>query len=338
MLKIGIIGCGEWGLNFVRVFNQLTNSIVLWCADILQERIDYVTNLYPMVKATNDYKTILDSPEIDAVCIATPASTHYEITKSALLANKHTLVEKPLALNIKEAKELVDLSKSKNKILMVGHTFLFNMCVRKLKEYITQGELGEIYYLYLTRVNLGPIREDVDAITDLIPHDLSIILYLLDQMPLYVNAKGKSYISNEKLDVGFVTLEFDNKVMANVHVSWIGPCKIRQITIIGSEKMVIFDDTNLIEPIKIYNKSAYYKKRYDNYGEFQLVLRDGDIIIPKIELKEPLKNECAHFIECILEDKTPLSDGENGVMVAKILEMIYESLKRNGNGARIDEV
>jgi len=338
MVKIGIIGCGEWGLNFVRVFNQLPESTIWGCADISSERLEYVITQYPTIKTTNDYNVILGNSEIDAVYIATPASTHYEIAKQALSADKHILVEKPITLKFREAKELVDLAKSKNKILMVGHTFLFNMAIRKLKEYILSGELGEIYYLYLNRTNLGPIREDVDAITDLIPHDISIILYLLDQIPIYVNAKGKSYIQPERLDAGFITLEFNNNVVANVHVSWLAPCKTRQVTIIGSKKMVIFDDTNITEPIKIYDKSAYYKKRYDTYGEFQLVLRDGDILIPRIELKEPLKTECAHFIECILESKTPLTDGNAGMIVVKILEAIYESVKQNGGGVKINDL
>jgi len=317
-------------MNYVRVFNELPQSETYWCCDLDINKLNYIKNAYPFAKVSEDYKDILNNPEIDAVCISTPASTHYKIAKECLQSGKDVLVEKPFTMSVAEGKKLIKLSEETKRIIMVGHIFRYNHAVQQLKKYISNGDIGNVYYIHASRTGLGPIRNDVNAMWDLAPHDISIILYLLDSEPSNVIARGQSFLQEGKEDVVFMTLEFPNKIIANIHVSWLDPQKVRKVTVVGSKKMAVFDDTENLERLKIFDKGATIHKPAESYGEFRLLLRDGDIHIPKVDTTEPLKKEALHFLECIKERKKPLTDGEDGLKVVKILEAAQKSLKNNG--------
>lgn len=316
MVNVGVIGLGYWGRNYVRVINELEQSEVTWCCDLDE------TKEIGTCEFITDYITGLK--DVQAVVVATSASSHFKIVKDCLEAGKDVLVEKPITLNSREAKELVEISKVTGRILMVGHTFLYNPVVHELKAYIDRGLLGDLYYLYFTRIGLGPIRQDVNAMWDLAPHDVSMLLYLLDAMPISVLAMGQAYIQKGVGDVLFMSLRFPKGILAGVHVSWLGPRKTRQATIVGSKRMVVFDDVNRLEPLKVFDKGIVYKPQ-DRYTD-QYQVRDGDIHIPKVAMSEPLKNQCKHFLYCIQNKKKPLTDGENGLKVVQVLELLEQSL------------
>jgi len=316
VINVGVIGLGYWGRNYVRILDELEQSEVTWCSDL------DVTKVIDKHEHVVDYQTVLRF--VDAVVVATPAFTHHKIVKDCLLAGKDVLVEKPIALNSQDAEELVEIANGKGRILMVGHTFLYNPAVRKLKDYINSGYLGDLYYLYFTRTGLGPIRKDVNAMWDLAPHDLSMLLYLLDAMPMGISAMGQAYIQKGVGDVVFMSLQFPANILAGVHVSWIGPRKIRQATIVGSKRMVVFDDVNRLEPLKIFDKGIDHIPQ-DRYTD-QYQVRDGDIHIPKINMSEPLKNQCEHFLDCVQKRAKPLTSGENGLHVVRVLERLERSL------------
>jgi len=333
MINIGIIGLGYWGPNYVRIFNELEQSKISYCCDIDGAKTDQVKRTNPFIETSKDYKDLLLASDVDAIVVSTPASTHYKIVKDCLSAGKDVLVEKPIALSTKDAEELVNIAKKNKRILMVGHTFVYNPVVQKLKEYIYNGDLGDIYYLYFSRTGLGPIRRDVNAMWDLAPHDISMLLYLLEDMPTEVSAKGQSYLQEGVEDVVFMTLRFPENIMASIHVSWLDPYKVRRATVVGSKRMAVFDDVNKLETLKIFDKGIdkYSEKSYADYGEFQLSIRDGDVHIPKIEMREPLKNQCKHFLECVRERKEPLTNGEEGLNVVRILEDAQKTLNKRRN-------
>jgi len=331
-INLAIIGLGHWGPNFVRIFSQMREVNLCGICDNDKERLKQIKQLYHSnnFKIYSNYKKLLKNNILDALIIATPASTHYKITKDALERNKHILVEKPLSLNIEEAEELISLAKKKKKVLMVGHTFLYNPAVRKIKEIIEKKELGEIYYIHCRRTNLGPIRKDVNAIWDLAPHDISIINYLLEKKPEVISAYAQRFLPHKLEDVGFIILKYPPNILAHIHVSWLDPKKIREMTIIGSKKMLVYDDTNITEPIRIYDKGVMqkrYERPYYSFEEFQSIIRDGEVTIPKVEIAEPLKLECQEFIDCILNNKECLSNGEIGLEIVKILEEVKKNLK-----------
>lgn len=328
-MKTAIIGCGYWGPNYVRIFNEIDDSNLLYIADVDHKKLAKVVKNSD-IKITKNYEKILEDDEVEAVVISTPSSTHYKIAKDCILKDKHVLVEKPLTLSSKESKELIELAESRKKLLMVGHTFIFNPAVQKLKEYIKNGTLGEIHYLSFVRTGLGPVRKDVNAMWDLAPHDISILNYLLESTPSKVSARGEWYIQQGIEDVVFLNLKFENKILANIHASWLNPQKVRQVTVVGSKKMAVFDDVSQTEKLVLFDKGVQKEYTYASYGEFQLKLRSGDILIPDIKMTEPLKNECIHFIECIKNNKKPITDGRSGLEVVRILEMAQESLKNAG--------
>jgi len=286
-----------------------------------------------MARTSTDYLDLLDS-QIDAVAIATPPRTHHQIAKDALLHDKHALVEKPLAMSSSEAEELIDIAQQHDKVLMVGHTFEYNPAVWKIKDLISTGEIGEVYYVYSNRVNLGRVQSDINALWSIAPHDISILLYLLETLPVEVSARGASYLNQDVEDVVFVTLAFPHNIMAHIQASWLDPSKVRQMTIVGSKKMIVYDDVASEGKIRIYDKGVY-RKGEDIYGEFQYKLHSGDIHIPKIDMSEPLRNECAHFIECIREGKRPRTDGKSGLRVVRVLEAADHSLRSGGNVVRL---
>lgn len=330
MIRIGLIGCGHWGPNYVRCFNKLGNSKVTICCDIKKDNLNRLGETYSGLELVTNYKDILDKSDIDAVIVATPANTHYEIIKDCLNHNKHVLAEKPLTLIPDESLSLIELAKENNKILMVGHTFLYNSGIIKLKEYIKTKELGKIYYINATRTHLGLIREDVNAIWDLAPHDIAIFNYLTDAIPKSVSAVGACHLKKGREDVAFINLVYPEDIIASIHVSWADSNKERTIRVVGSKARVVFNDLDNLERVKLYKKGISVPEDYDDFGEFQLNLRDGDIVSPKIEIKEPLKEQCLHFIECIIKGKEPITDGKNGFEVVKVTSAIEKSLKNEG--------
>jgi len=329
MIKIAVIGCGYWGPNYVRTFNELSSSSICLCCDVDVDRLNYIKGIYPFIKVTTNYSDILKDPKIDAVCISTPASTHYEIVKESLLNGKHVLVEKPLALSVSDGEALVKIAKDQKRILMVGHVYLYHPAVQKMKSYIKNKELEDLYYLYSVRTGLGPIRRDTNAMWDLAPHDMSIYLHLLDQMPKNVSARGASYLQNGIEDVVLLSIEFSRKIMGYIHVSWLDAYKVRKLTIVSKGKMIVFDDTNSNEKLKIFDQGVATREP-STYGEFLLQVRTGDIYIPKIESTEPLRNQCMDFIECIEKNVNPIANGEEGVKTVKVLEAAQRSLEKGG--------
>ncbi|MFC1674330.1 Gfo/Idh/MocA family protein [Candidatus Omnitrophota bacterium] len=340
-INLGIIGCGYWGPNFVRNFNRIKDVFIKYACDLNPQRLSHIRQLYPCLITTQDHTDILRDEDIDAVVIATPANRHYRLSKEVLLSGKHVLVEKPIAMKIKQARELIVIAKRRKKIIMVGHTFKFNPAVLKLKELIRGGFLGKIYYIYSRRTNLGPLRKDVNALWDLAPHDISIVNFFLGKIPVAVSVQGSRYLAHNLEDVGFISLDYPECVFAHFHVSWLDPKKTREIVVVGSRKMAIFDDLNTQRPISIYDKQVMKKKfrqEYDTFEEFQMIVKDGKVSNPRIKKEEPLQIECRHFIDCIKKKKVPLTDGRDGLDVLKILVAIQESLLKQGRRIRVKGV
>jgi predicted dehydrogenase len=281
------------------------------------------------VETYKDHTVLLNS-DVEAVAIATPVPTHFQLAREALLHDKHVLVEKPLTNQSEQAQELIDLAEERGRVLMVGHTFEYNPAVQYLKDYIEEGGLGEVYYINCTRVNLGIFQSDINVIWDLAPHDISILLYVLDSMPSQVSARGAAYVQPQIEDVAYVTVNFPDGVMADIRVSWLDPCKIRRITVVGSKKMIVYDDVEPTEKIKIYDKGVDAPPYSDTMEEFRLSYRYGDITTPAIPNDEPLAVEAEHFLDCIRHDRVPRSNGTVGRRVVKILEGAQRSLKNGG--------
>jgi predicted dehydrogenase len=334
-MKLAVIGCGYWGPNLVRNFVQSNKVKELICCDLDQKRLDRMKNLYPSVKVLSDYKELLRNPDLDAVAIATPVKTHHPIAKDFLLNGKHVFIEKPLTHSHETALELVKLAEENKKVLMAGHTFEYTAAVNKVKEIIQSGELGKVLYISCIRVNLGLFQPDINVVWDLAPHDISIILYLMGEVPVSVNSQGKAHFNHEIEDVATTTLNFKNGLIAFIHNSWLDPNKIRRTTIVGSRKMLVYDDIEPQEKIKIYDKGVEVPPYYDTFADFQYSYRYGDIHSPRIEDYEPLKKECEHFITCIQKGMCPLSDGYSGLRVVSILEAACKSLKLSGKAIPI---
>lgn len=326
---ISLIGVGYWGSNLARILYEFDGSFLHTCADVDQSRLEKIKTQYPTVNTTTNVEEILQNPEIEAVVIATLAVSHYELAKMSLLAGKHTFVEKPLALRAKEAEELVKLAKKTGKALMVGHLLEYHPGVRAVKSLIDIGEIGQVSYLYSQRLNLGKIRQDENCLWSLAPHDISIILYILGQEPESVSAVGECYLQKGIEDVVFLTMRFPKEIMANIHISWLDPHKVRKLTIVGTKKMIVFDDMESAEKIRIYDKGAGVPLDHRSYRD-DVTLRFGDISIPHIEMTEPLRLECLHFIDCVRSGKTPLSSGESGLRVVKVLEATQKSISGGG--------
>ena len=307
------------------------------CADLDESRLKAVKTNYPALETTTDYHVILGRKDINAVCIAAPTKYHYQFTKEALAAGKHVLCEKPLAMTAGECEELAALAQKAGKLLMVGHVFVFNSAIRWVKEYIDSGELGRIFYAHSERTNLGPFRYDVNAMWDLAPHDISIFDYLLGSGSVSASARGLKCLGNNLEDLAFATLDYPDGRMANIHVSWADPRKVRQITIVGEKKMIVWDDLDMLGPVRLYDKHVERTaKFYESYGEFQLLSREGSIMIPKIPAQEPLKAQGQYFIDCVEKNQPPaLADALKGAAVVRALDMIQRSMDRMGELVRI---
>ena len=338
MIAIGIIGCGAWGPNHIRVFSGLPSSRVVAAADVDEERLRRVHDLYPGLRCERDYARLLSDRDVEAVVVATPTSTHYTVVRDALEAGKHVLSEKPLAETSAQAEELVASARERGLALMVGHVFLFNAGIAKLKEILDAGSLGDPLYLSAIRTNLGPIRRDVNASYDLAAHDVSIFNWLLGAEPEIVSATGASFLQPEIEDVVAISLKYPAGVLATIQASWLNPKKVRQITVVGKSAMMLWDDLELSNPVALYDKRAEATQEYSDYGEFlRIAMSDGDVRLPKIELEEPLRAQGRVFLENVQSPwNRHRADGEAAIAVVRALEAIQRSLKADGAPVRLE--
>jgi predicted dehydrogenase len=325
---VGVLGLGYWGPNLVRNLSRIPQARLKYGCDFDESKRTKLARLYPETRFVADFEELLSDDDLDAVVVASPVPTHATLAQQALLAGKDVFVEKPLTLSSGDAEELTRLANERDLILMVGHVFEYHPAVTRLKKIMDSGELGEVFYIYTHRLNLGIIRHDENALWSLGPHDLSISMHLLGQEPIEAQAVGHSYLKGGVEDVVFGTLRFADGKIVHLHVSWLDPHKERKITIVGSEKMAVFDDMSRDEKLKLYNKGVE-SSEYESYGEY-LNLRFGDALIPHLPNDEPLKLECEHFVECLTERKPPLSDGHSGLRVVRALEALQRSLDTGG--------
>ena len=335
MVRVAVVGVGYWGPNFARIMDELSDARLVAICDSDSKRLDKLKGTYPNARLTGNVDEIIAAKDIDAVVVATGSDSHYEITRKCLETGKHVLVEKPLALSSRHARELIDVAARKKLVLLVGHLLRYHKGVIRLKQYIDEGYLGKMLYIYTTRVNLGRIRKEENALWSFATHDVSVIRYLVGTAAQAVSATGQAYVRKGIYDVVFLTIHFADDVMAHLHVSWLDPHKIRQVTVVGDKKMAVLDDMEATEKLRIYDKGVDFVPSYGNYGE-SLTLRVGDIYIPKIDLVEPLKAECQHFLDCVLKGARPLTDGETGLEVVSVLEAAEKSLRGGGCAIEIE--
>lgn len=327
--RIGVIGCGQWGPNQIRSFFFHTRTQVVRICDTDSARLEANQALFPSIQTTNNFEDITRSPDIDAVVITTPVSTHFKIAQDALSHGKDVLCEKPLTIHVKESEELALLAEQKKLILMVGHVFLFNPGIVELKRLIDANEMGDLHYLHAQRTNLGPVRHDVNAVYDLASHDLSIFNFLLGAKPKVLSATAKCYLQKSVEDVAFISLEYPGNVLTHIHVSWLDPKKVRQITVVGTKKMMTWNDLSLTGPVEIYSKHVEKGPYYRDFGEFNLLVKEGEVKIPFIKNTEPLKQQADHFVDCISNRTRPLADAQSAVEVVSTLEEIQEILEKS---------
>jgi predicted dehydrogenase len=335
MITIGQVGLGNWGPNLLRNFHRLPDSRVKICCDLDGKALARVQSQYPDVETTGDYDRLLDDRELDAIVVSASARAHYALARAALERDKHIFVEKPLALHVAEARELVAIAHDRDRRLMVGHLLLYHPAVQRLKASIDAGELGEIRYIYSQRLNLGQVRRDENAMWSLAPHDISVALYLLRQEPVSASAQGRDYLRSGVHDLVFVTINFAGGSLAHCHVSWLDPHKVRRFTVVGSQKMAVFDDMAPREKLTVFDHGV----DFPNVGYPDLhTLRFGDIYIPRIDMREPLQVECQHFVQSVRDGTTPLTDGHNGLAVLRVLAAAQESLDRGGEPVALETV
>ncbi len=340
MIRVAVLGAGEWGPNLVRNFHNKQTSEVVWIIDRDAARLAEVQARFPDVQVSEEPARAFSDPAVDAVVVATPTSTHFTLAQQALQHSKHVLVEKPLTTKVKQGLGLLELATSQQLVLMVGHVFVYNPGICKVKEYLDAGHLGKMYYVSMVRTNLGPIRLDVNAAWDLAAHDLSIVNYWLEAEPLSVSAIGGTWINDGIEDAVFATLRYPQGVLVNLHASWLNARKARDITVVGERRMLTFDDTNLNEPLRIYDKQATdvrtRPKYVDSFASFRASVRKGDVIVPKVPFGEPLAAQCAHFLECIVSGKQPFSGGREGIAVVRALEAMQRSIRARGREEQVE--
>lgn len=323
--RIGVIGCGYWGPNLIRNFNEIPASEVAAVADLREERLKTVQSANHGVVTTKDYQDLFQM-NLDAVVIATPPATHYALAREVLEHDLHVLIEKPMTTSVRDAEDLVNLASKKGLVVMVGHTFTFNNAVFALKRLIDSGEIGKIFYIDTARLNLGLFQRELNVLWDLAPHDLSILTYLLETNPISIEVYGMDCVFKGIHDVVYMNLVFPDNILAHVHVSWLDPCKVRRMTVVGSKKMVVYNDIEASEKIKIYDKGVETPEYTKTFGDFQCSYRYGDVLIPNIKLVEPLRQECAQFLDCINNHSKSTASGEEGVKVVRILEAAQSAL------------
>ena len=336
-IKVGVVGCGYWGPNLIRNMRQTPGCQLKVICDASETRLNHMRRLYPDVAATTQFQDLLNDPELDAIVIATPVRFHYEMAKAALSAGKHVFIEKPMARTETEAEELLLLSEQKRLVLMVGHTFLFSPAVRRMKEIIDAGDIGPVQYISARRLNLGLFQKDINVAWDLAPHDISILLYLFGESPTAVSCQGSSHVTKGIEDVTMMHLTFPKSRCAFIHNSWLDPKKVRQMTVVGSRRMIVYDDNEPMEKLRIYDARVEVPPHYDTFAEFTYSYHHGDSYVPYIKQEEPLKLECQHFVDCIKEGKTPLTGGRLGLEVVKILEASSESMRQHGASLEFEE-
>lgn len=329
-IQVGVVGCGYWGPNLVRNFRSLPDCRLRMMCDISEQRLKHLRSLYPEVEGETAYHHMLNGANLDAVVIATAVNLHYSMAKASLLAGKHTMIEKPMARSSAECEELIEIAQQNGLVLMVGHTFLYSPAVRKIKEIVDCGDIGEIRYISARRLSLGLFQKDINAAWDLAPHDISIILYIMDEEPVTVNCQGNAHVTRGIEDVTTMCLHFRKERSAIIQSSWLDPRKVREMTIVGSKRMIVYDDVAQQEKIRVFDVRVERPPHYDTFAEFHYAYHYGDIYAPYIKQEEPLKAECQHFLDCIRQGTTPLTSGQQGLELVRILEASSESLKRSG--------
>lgn len=329
-VRIGVVGCGYWGPNLIRNLRSLPDCEMRMMCDVQQGRLTHLKTLYPEVQSSTDYPAMLADGGLDAVAIATPVGRHHEMAKAALLAGKHVFIEKPMARSSAECEELITLARSKGLVLMVGHTFLYSAPVRRIKEIIDAGDIGQVRYLNCRRLNLGLFQKDINVTWDLAPHDISIILHLMGESPASVSCQGSANVTPGVEDVTSMCMTFPRGGFAVVQSSWLDPRKVREITIVGARRMIVYDDLQPQEKLKIFDMRVERPPHYDTFAEFHYAYHYGDIYTPFVKQEEPLKVMCQHFLDCIRKGQTPLSDGRQGLQLVRILEAASQSLRERG--------
>lgn len=329
-INVGVVGLGYWGPNLVRNFRSLPDCGLKVMCDLNEQRLAHLKSLYPEVEGETSFERMLARPDIDAIVIATSVRFHFPMAKAALLAGKHVLIEKPMAGSTEECEELIAIAQRQGLVVMVGHTFLYSAPVRKIKEIIDQGDVGELRYISARRLNLGLFQKDINVAWDLAPHDISIILYIMRELPHSVNCRGGAHITKGIEDVTSMSLQFSKERSAIIHSSWHDPRKVREMTIVGSKRMIVYDDIAAQEKIKVFDVRVERPPHYDTFAEFHYAYHYGDIYCPYIKQDEPLKTECQHFLDCVRQGVEPLTSGRAGLEVVRILEASSQSLKAKG--------
>lgn len=329
MTRVAVIGAGRWGSNWVRTMANLPGAELRWICDVNEQTLDKAAVQHPNIRTTTSLEDLWQDDSLDAVVIATIAPTHFEVAKQAIQAGKHVLVEKPMTLTTAEADELTRLAGVRGRVLMVGHLLEYHPAILYLKDMIDSGDLGEVYYIYSQRLNLGTVRRDENAWWSLAPHDISVACRLLGEAPLTVQCRGQNVVQSCVEDVVFGTLQFPRGRLAHIHVSWLDPHKTRKLTVVGSKRMVVFDDTLPSYKVTVYDKGFSLNDEYDSYAQW-ISYHQGDVVHPNISGTEPLKQEASHFLECIEHRLIPLSDGESGRQVVSVLEHGQKSLELGG--------
>jgi predicted dehydrogenase len=329
-VRVGVVGLGYWGPNLARNFDRLPDAELAYCCDLDEANLAKARDLYPGTVVTDDFSALLGDETLDAIVIATSVPTHYPLGKKALEAGKHTFIEKPIALRAADAQDLLTTAESRGVKLMVGHLLEYHPAVRKLKELVDDGSLGKVFYVYANRLNLGKVRTDENALWSFAPHDISVLNFLIGEEPEEVSARGECYLQDGVEDVVFGYIKYPSGVVGHLHVSWLDPHKSRKITVVGSDKMVVFDDMEADRKVTIYDKGATTTRtKFDTYGEF-VTLHFGDIHIPRIGNEEPLRVEAQHFVDAIRNDTQPLSDGRDALNVVRVLDAMERSLRNGG--------
>ena len=329
-IVVGVVGCGYWGPNLVRNFKGLSNCQLKAMCDVSEGRLKHLRNLYSDVEGITDFGHLLNGAGVDAIVVATQVNNHYALAKASLLAGKHTLIEKPMASSSAECEKLIEIAECKGLVLMVGHTFLYSAPVRKIIEIVQAGDIGEIRYINSRRLNLGLYQKDINVAWDLAPHDISIILHVLGEFPLVVNCQGNAHLTPGIEDVTNISLAFPRKRFATIQSSWLEPRKIREMTIVGTRRMIVYDDLETHEKIRIYDVRVERPPHYDTFADFHYSYHYGDSYIPYIKQEEPLRAECQHFLDCIEKGTTPLTGGREGLELVRVLKAASKSLKSDG--------
>jgi predicted dehydrogenase len=338
IITVGVVGCGYWGPNLIRNLRQAPDCQLKIICDTSEQRLRHMQRLHSDVATTTNFEDLLKDPALDAVVIATPVRFHFDMARAALNAGKHVFIEKPMARTVAEGEGLVALAEHKGLVIMVGHTFLFSPAVRRMKEIIESGDIGEVQYISARRLNLGLFQKDINVAWDLAPHDISIILHLLDEHPVSVCCQGNSHVTRGIEDVTMMYLNFRKNRCAFIQNSWLDPKKVRQMTIVGTRRMIVYDDIEPLEKLKVYDSRVEVPPHYDSFADFTYSYHYGDAYVPYIKQDEPLKLECQHFLDCIRDECAPITGGRQGLEVVRILEASSVSLKQQGGAIGLDSL